>query len=245
MALTGAESCGGRYDTASARDCANFPPARPCVTLPGRMSQYFEIHPTHPQQRLLKRAAETIHAGGLVVYPTDSGYAMGCHIGDKAALERICRIRQLDANHNFTLICRDLSEIATYAKVGNGEYRILKAHTPGAYTFILRATREVPRRLQHEKRKTIGIRVPAHPVAQAILETLNQPLMSSSLIMPGEEWPLSDPLEIRERLEHQVDLVVDGGRCSPEPTTIVDLTDQVPRLIRRGGGDICWIEARS
>jgi tRNA threonylcarbamoyl adenosine modification protein (Sua5/YciO/YrdC/YwlC family) len=213
------------------------------LTCRASMSQYFEIHPTHPQQRLIKRTAETINDGGVVVYPTDSGYAMGCHIGDKAALERICRIRQLDERHNFTLVCRDLSEIATYAKVSNGDYRILKAHTPGAYTFILQATREVPRRLQHNKRKTIGIRVPAHPVAQAILETLNQPLMSSSLIMPGDERPLSDPLEIRERLEHQVDLVVDGGHCPPDPTTIVDLTEQIPRLIRRGGGDTAWIEA--
>jgi tRNA threonylcarbamoyl adenosine modification protein (Sua5/YciO/YrdC/YwlC family) len=205
------------------------------------MSQYFEIHPTHPQVRLIRRTVEILDMSGVIVYPTDSGYALGCHIGDKAALERICRIRQVDRHHNFTLVCRDLSEIATYAKVSNGHYRVLKAHTPGSYTFILPATREVPRRVQHEKRKTIGIRVPDHPVALAILETLNQPLVSSSLILPGESLTLAEPLEIRERLEHAVDLVIDGGPVSNVPTTVLDLTEELPRIIREGGGDISWL----
>lgn len=207
------------------------------------MSQYFEIHPTHPQARLIRRSVEIIDNGGVIVYPTDSGYALGCHIGDKGALERICRIRQVDRHHNFTLVCRDLGEIATYAKVSNIQYRILKAHTPGPYTFIFQATREVPRRVQHEKRKTIGIRVPGHPVALAVLEAFNQPLVSSSLILPGEALPLADPLEIREHLEHVVDLVIDGGPCSNVPTTVVDLTEEFPRIIREGGGDISWLNS--
>lgn len=207
------------------------------------MSQYFEIHPTHPQVRLIRRAVEIIDNGGVIVYPTDSGYALGCHIGDKNALERICRIRQVDRHHHFTLVCRDLGEIATYAKVSNTQYRVLKAHTPGAYTFILPATREVPRRVQHEKRKTIGIRVPDHPVALAILEALNQPLVSASLILPGESQPQFDPLAIRERLEHAVDLVIDGGAGSSIPTTVLDLTEEFPRIIRQGGGDISWLSS--
>lgn len=207
------------------------------------MSQYFEIHPTHPQARLIRRAVEIIDNGGVIVYPTDSGYALGCHIGDKSALERICRIRQVDRHHHFTLVCRDLGEIATYAKVSNAQYRILKAHTPGAYTFILPATREVPRRVQHEKRKSIGIRVPDHPVALAILEALNQPLVSASLILPGENQPQFDPLAIRERLEHVVDLVIDGGPVSSVPTTVLDLTEEFPGIIRQGGGDISWLSS--
>ncbi|HEX7027493.1 MAG TPA: L-threonylcarbamoyladenylate synthase [Gammaproteobacteria bacterium] len=205
------------------------------------MSQYFEIHPTHPQVRLIRRTVEILDQGGVIVYPTDSGYALGCHIGDKSALDRICRIRQVDKHHNFTLVCRDLSEIATYAKVSNTQYRILKAHTPGAYTFILPATREVPRRVQHEKRKTIGIRVPDHPVALAVLEALNQPLLSSSLILSGETLTMADPLKIREYLEHAVDLVIDGGPVSGVPTTVLDLTEEFPRIIREGGGDISWL----
>lgn len=205
------------------------------------MSQYFEIHPTHPQRRLIRRTVELIEAGGVVAYPTDSGYALGCHIGDKPALDRVRFIRQVDKHHNFTLVCRDLSEISTYAKVGNTDYRILKAYTPGPYTFILGATREVPRRLQHSRRKTIGIRVPGHPVALAILEMLDQPLMSSSLILPGQDMPLSDPESIREALEHQLAAVVDSGACPPQPTTVVDLTGEVPRLVRAGGGDISWL----
>jgi tRNA threonylcarbamoyl adenosine modification protein (Sua5/YciO/YrdC/YwlC family) len=205
------------------------------------MSQYFEIHPTHPQVRLIRRTVEILDQGGVIVYPTDSSYALGCHIGDKSALDRICRIRQVDKHHNFTLVCRDLSEIATYAKVSNTQYRILKAHTPGAYTFILPATREVPRRVQHEKRKTIGIRVPDHPVALAVLEALNQPLLSSSLILSGETLTMADPLKIREYLEHAVDLVIDGGPVSGVPTTVLDLTEEFPRIIREGGGDISWL----
>ncbi len=201
------------------------------------MAQYFEVHPTHPQPRLIKRAVEIVHAGGIVAYPTDSGYALGCHLGDKAAMERIRRIRRLDEKHNFTLVCRDLSEIATYAVVGNADYRLLKAHTPGAYTFILPATREVPRRLQNPKRKTIGLRVPAHVIAQALLAELNEPLMSSTLILPGDAAPLSDPHEIRERLEHEVDLVIDGGPCSVQPTTVVELHDGQARVVRVGQGD--------
>jgi tRNA threonylcarbamoyl adenosine modification protein (Sua5/YciO/YrdC/YwlC family) len=205
------------------------------------MSQYFEIHPTHPQRRLIRRTVELIEAGGVVAYPTDSGYALGCHIGDKPALDRVRSIRQVDKHHNFTLVCRDLSEISTYAKVGNTDYRILKAYTPGPYTFILGATREVPRRLQHSRRKTIGIRVPGHPVALAILEMLDQPLMSSSLILPGQDMPLSDPESIREALERQLAAVIDSGACPPQPTTVVDLTGEVPRLVRAGGGDISWL----
>lgn len=207
------------------------------------MSQYFEIHPTHPQVRLIRRSVEIVDAGGVIVYPTDSGYALGCHIGDKGALDRICRIRDVDRHHNFTLVCRDLSEIATYAKVDNVHYRVLKAHTPGPYTFILQATREVPRRVQHEKRKTIGIRVPDHPVALAMLEVFNQPLVSSSLILPGESLPLADPQEIRERLEHSVDLVIDSGPGSSTPTTVLDLTGEFPQIIREGGGDISWLNS--
>ncbi len=205
------------------------------------MSQYFQIHPSHPQARLIRRTAELVDGGGVIAYPTDSGYALGCHIGDKPALDRIRRIRQVDKHHNFTLVCRDLSEIAMYAKVRNTDYRVLKAHTPGAYTFILRATREVPRRLQHAKRKTIGIRVPENLVALAILEALNQPLMSCSLILPGYIQPMSDAHAIRQELEHQVDAVIDTGICVPEPTTVVDLTGDVPRLLREGAGNMAWL----
>jgi tRNA threonylcarbamoyl adenosine modification protein (Sua5/YciO/YrdC/YwlC family) len=205
------------------------------------MSQYFQIHHSHPQARLICRTVELIDAGGVIAYPTDSGYALGCHIGDKAALERIRRIRQVDKHHNFTLVCRDLAEISTYAKFDNSHYRVLKAHTPGAYTFILPATREVPRRLQHAKRKTIGIRVPENLVALAILECLNQPLMSCSLILPGETQPMFDPSTIREALEHVVDGVIDAGICPPHPTTVVDLTGDAPELMRTGGGDTGWL----
>jgi tRNA threonylcarbamoyl adenosine modification protein (Sua5/YciO/YrdC/YwlC family) len=218
------------------------------------MAQYFHIHPTHPQPRLIKRAVEIVRAGGVIAYPTDSSYALGCHIGDKEAMERIRRIRRVDAAHNFTLVCRDLSEVALYARVSNADFRILKAHTPGPYTFILPATKEVPRRLQHAKRKTIGLRVPDHPIARALLTELNEPLMSSTLILPGdvpgrtnvagdrmsgatEELPLSDPEEIRDKLEHQVDLVIDGGFCGLEPTTVVELEDGRVRIARIGKAD--------
>lgn len=200
------------------------------------MAQYFQIHPKNPQPRLIKRACEIVRAGGVIVYPTDSSYALGCHIGDKGAMERIRRVRQIGDDHNFTLVCRDLSELAQYARVANSDFRVLKAHTPGPYTFILPATREVPRRLQHPKRKTIGLRVPDHAISLALLAELNEPLMSSTLIFPGEQYPPSDPDEIRERLEHQVDLVIDGGPGGTEPTTVVALEDGVTTVTRYGKG---------
>jgi tRNA threonylcarbamoyl adenosine modification protein (Sua5/YciO/YrdC/YwlC family) len=201
------------------------------------MSQFFVLHPVNPQIRLIRRAVEIVRAGGVVVYPTDSCYALGCHLGDKEAMERIRRIREAGKDHNFTLVCRDLSEIATYARVDNHTFRLLKAHTPGPYTFILQATREVPRRLQHPKRKTIGIRVPDHAVSRALLQELGEPLMSSTLMLPGDELPLTDPEQMRARLEHRVELVMDGGPCGFEPTTVVDLTGDAPRVARMGRGD--------
>jgi len=192
------------------------------------VSQFYQIHPDNPQVRLIRSAAELIRAGGVVVYPTDSAYALGCHIGDKDALDRIRRIRKLDDRHNFTLVCSDLSEIATYAKVDNAAYRLLRHCTPGPYTFILKATSEVPRRLMHPKRKTVGLRVPDNRIAAALLADLGEPLMSVTLIMPGEEYPMIDPYDIRDTLQHEVDLVIDGGYCGMEPTTVVDLADDVP-----------------
>jgi tRNA threonylcarbamoyl adenosine modification protein (Sua5/YciO/YrdC/YwlC family) len=202
------------------------------------MSMFFQIHPDNPQQRLIDQAVDIIKRGGVIVYPTDSGYALGCHLGDKSAMERIRNIRQVDAKHNFTLVCRDLSEIATYAKVENEAYRLIKNHTPGPYTFILKATKEVPKRLQHPKRKTIGLRVPDNRIAQALLERLGEPLMSSTLIMPGEDMPLTDPYDIRDTLDHVLDLIIDGGYCGFEPTTVVDLTEDVPEVARQGLGPI-------
>ena len=202
------------------------------------MSQFLQIHPDNPQSRLIQRAVEIIREGGVIVYPTDSGYALGCHIGDKQAMERIRRIRQLDDKHHFTLVCRDLSELSLYAKVSNSAYRLLKNLTPGPYTFILLATREVPRRLQHPKRKTIGLRVPDNTIAQSLLEALGEPIMSTTLILPGEDMPLTDPYEIREILEHSVDLVIDGGYCGIESTTVVDLESDEPEIIRQGKGSI-------
>jgi len=202
------------------------------------MSQFFQIHPLDPQARLIRHAVEIIRKGGLVVYPTDSSYALGCPVGDKRGMERIRRIRALDNKHNFTLMCRDLSEISTYAKVDNSSYRLLKSLTPGAYTFILKATHEVPRRLQNPKRKTIGIRIPDHPVAQALLDELGEPLMSSTLILPGKDMPETDAHDIREMLEHDVDLVIDGDHCGVEPTTVVDLVDGVPEVVRQGRGSV-------
>ncbi len=201
------------------------------------MAQFFQIHPENPQARLIAQAADIIRRGAVVVYPTDSAYALGCHIGDKTALDRIRSIRQLDKHHNFTLMCRDLSEIATYARVNNQDFRLLKAHTPGPYTFILEGTSEVPRRLVHPKRKTIGLRVPENPIAQALLEELNEPLMTCTLLMPGDEYPLSDPYDIRDTLEHQVELIIDGGYCGLEATTVVDLTGDAPEMKRQGMGD--------
>ena len=201
------------------------------------MSQFFVVHPVNPQKRLVHQAAEILRAGGVIAYPTDSCYALGCLVGDKDAMERIRQIRQAGKDHNFTLVCRDLSEIAVYARVDNPTFRLLKAYTPGPYTFILPATREVPRRLQHPKRKTIGIRVPDHAVPHALLTELGEPLMSSTLMLPGDDTPLTDPEEMRARLEHRVELVMDGGPCGVEPTTVVDLSGEMPVLLRVGRGD--------
>lgn len=201
------------------------------------MSQYFQIHPKNPQAHLIRETVAIIREGGVIIYPTDSGYALGCQMGDKSAIERIRRIRHLDAKHHMTLMCRDLSELSTYAEVDNVIFRLLKAHTPGSYTFVLKATREVPRRLQHPKRRTIGIRVPAHPIPLAMLEVLDEPLISSTLILPGQEAPLIEPEAMRDLLGHQVDLVIDGGPCGIEPTTIIDLVDGPPRVLRVGKGD--------
>lgn len=201
------------------------------------MSQFFQIHPENPQARLIKQAVEIIRNGGVVVYPTDSSYAVGCHIGDKSAVERIRRLRQLDDKHNFTLVCSDLSQLGLFAKVDTGAFRLLKAHTPGPYTFILNATREVPRMLMHPKRRTIGLRVPSHPIAMALLEQLGEPLMSVSLIMPGETEPLSDPYEMRQVLEHHVDLIIDGGFGGLEASTVINLSGDEPEVIRVGCGD--------
>ena len=202
------------------------------------MSQYFQIHPVNPQARLIRQAVEILRADGLIVYPTDSSYALGCHVGDKRGMERIRRIRAIDKKHNFTLVCRDLSEIAIYARVDNSAYRLLKSLTPGPYTFILSATHEVPRRLQNPKRKTIGIRVPDHPIAQALLADLGQPLMSSTLILPGKDIPETEAEEIRERLESEVDLVIDGGHCGFEPTTVIDMSEGAPQVLRQGCGPV-------
>jgi tRNA threonylcarbamoyl adenosine modification protein (Sua5/YciO/YrdC/YwlC family) len=202
------------------------------------VSQFFQIHPDNPQARLIRQAVDIIRKGGVVVYPTDSAYALGCHIGDKSALDRIRRIRKLDDRHNFTLVCRDLAQIATYAKVNNSVYRLLRHTTPGPYTFILLATSEVPKRLMHPKRKTVGLRVPENPIVDALLADLGEPLMSVTLIMPGDDLPLIDPYDIREVLEHEVDLVIDGGYCGMEATSVIDMADDVPLVLRAGKGDI-------
>lgn len=201
------------------------------------MSQFFQIHAENPQPRLVKQAVEIIRQGGVVIYPTDSSYALGCQMGDKAALERIRRLRQLDDKHNFTLVCSDLSQLGLFAKVDTAAFRLLKAHTPGPYTFILAATREVPRMLLHAKRRTIGLRVPAHPIALALAEELGEPLMSVSLVMPGDSLPLSDPYEMRDRLEKQVDLIIDGGYGGLEASTVINLADGQPEVLRVGCGD--------
>lgn len=207
------------------------------------MSQYFQIHPMNPQARLINQAVAIINNGGVIAYPTDSSYALGCHIGDKGAMEKMRRIRQVDKEHNFTLVCRDLSELALYARVDNTAFRLLKAFTPGPYTFILRATGEVPRRLQHPKRKTIGIRVPDNAIAQALLEALGEPIMSTTLLLPGRELPLVDPEEFRDELERQVDLIIDGGPGGLEPSSVVDLVGEVPEVVRAGAGDVSPFEA--
>jgi len=202
------------------------------------MAQFFVMHPANPQPRLLRAVASLLGDGGLIVYPTDSCYALGCQLGDKDAAERIRRLRQTSKDHNFTLVCRDLSEISTYARVDNQTYRLLRALTPGPYTFLLRATSEVPKRLQHPKRRSIGIRIPAHAITQAILEALGAPLMSSTLILPGDELPLTDAQAIRDRLEHEVDAVIDGGSCGIEPTTVLDISDGSVVVRRKGKGAV-------
>ena len=202
------------------------------------MSQYFELHPVNPQLRLIRRAADIVRGGGVIAYPTDSCYALGCHIGDKAALERVRRIRQADRHHHFTLVCRDVGESARFARIDTPQFRLMKACTPGPFTFLLPATRETPRRLQHERRRTIGIRVPDHPVPRLLLAELGEPLMSSTLLLPGDALPLTDGKEIRQRLEHEIDAVLDGGNCGIEPTTVVDLAVTPPLIVRRGRGDL-------
>ena len=202
------------------------------------MSQFFQIHPDNPQGRLIKQAAEILRQGGLAVIPTDCAYALACRIGDKKATERVQRLRRLGSNHNFTLLCRDLSELSLFAKVDNAQYRLLKAHTPGAFTFILPATREVPRLLMHPKKRTIGIRVPENQIAMELLAEMGEPLMTTSLIMPGDDMPLSDPYEIRQTLEHELDLVIDGGYCGFEATSVVDMTEEETAIARQGAGDV-------
>jgi tRNA threonylcarbamoyl adenosine modification protein (Sua5/YciO/YrdC/YwlC family) len=202
------------------------------------MAQFFEIHPTDPQPRLIAQAAEMIRKGGLAAYPTDSAYALGGHLGDADLLDRIRRIRGVDDRHQFTLMCRDLSEIATYARVDNAQYRLLKSATPGSYTFILEGTKELPRRVLHPKRKTIGLRIPDHPVVLALLEALNEPLLSSTLILPGDDEPLCDTDEIRERLDKQIDLVIDSGYCGCGMTTILNLVGGGVELVRAGQGPL-------
>jgi len=201
------------------------------------MAQYFEVHPDDPQPRLLKHAAQILHEGGLVAIPTDSSYALVCHLDDKAAAERLRRLREVDDKHHLTLLCRDLSELASYARVDNRQYRLLKLGTPGPYTFILEATKEVPRRVSHPSRRTIGLRVPAHTVAQGLLDVLGQPLLGTTLIPPGEGEPLNDPQEIRARFEKQLQAIVDAGACKRQPTTVVDLSGPEPVLVRVGRGD--------
>ncbi|ATI62929.1 L-threonylcarbamoyladenylate synthase [Edwardsiella tarda] len=201
------------------------------------MSQLFYIHPENPQPRLIKQVVDILRKGGVIVYPTDSGYALGCMLEEKNAMERICRIRRIDSNHNFTLVCRDLSELSSYAFVDNAAFRLLKNNTPGGYTFILKASKEVPRRLMSEKRKTIGLRVPSNPIAQDLLAELGEPLMSTTLMLPDSEFAESDPEEIQERLGKLVDLVIHGGYLGQQPTTVIDMTDDNPQVVRVGSGD--------
>ena len=202
------------------------------------MAQFFTIHPDNPNPRLIRQAAEVLRNGGILVYPTDSGYALGCHLDDKDAVTRIRQIRKLDEHHHMTLMCRDLSEISRYAQMDNAKFRLLKSNTPGSYTFILAATKEVPKRLQHPKRSTIGIRIPDHPVALALLEELGEPMSSCTLILPEEKQPLNDAEQIRTLLEKKVDLVIDGGTIGTDFTTVIDLTGDMPVLLRRGKGNL-------
>jgi tRNA threonylcarbamoyl adenosine modification protein (Sua5/YciO/YrdC/YwlC family) len=205
------------------------------------VSQYFELHPLTPQTRLIRRAADIVRAGGVIAYPTDSCYALGCHIGDKAALERVRRIRQADRHHHFTLVCRNLADVGRFAKLATWQFRLIKACTPGPYTFLLPATTETPRRLQHERRRTIGVRIPDHPVPLLLLAELGEPLMSSTLMLPGDALPLTDGREIRTRLEHEIDAVLDGGNCGVEPTTVIDLAVSPPVVVRVGKGPVAAI----
>lgn len=207
------------------------------------MSQYFKVHPVNPQLRLLSRAAEIIRAGGIVVYPTDSSYALGWHLGDKSALERVRRLRGIERDHDFTLACRDLSDISIYARVENSSYRLLKSLTPGPYTFILKATHELPKRLQDPKKRSIGIRVPDNEIAQMLIGALGEPLMSSTLLLPGDALPLTEPEDIRDRIARQVDLVIDGGHCGVEPTSVLDLSSEEVVIVRRGKGDVSAFES--
>lgn len=206
-----------------------------------RMARLVEIHPQDPQQRLIAEVVAVIRGGGLIAYPTDSSYAFGCHLGDKRAMDRIRRIRQTDKNHNFTLVCSDLSEISLYARVENWQYRLIKSLSPGPYTFILPATREVPKRLQNPKRRTIGLRVPDHAIARAMLETLGEPIMSSTLQLPGDDIPITNVYEIEDRIGNQIDLIIDGGPTGIEPTTVIDLSDGSVEVLRHGLGDVSAI----
>lgn len=205
------------------------------------MAQYFQIHPENPQLRLVHRAVDIIRNGGVVVYPTDSSYALGCQMGEKQALDTIRRIRRLDDRHNFTLVCKDVAQISNFAKIGNDAFRLVKSVTPGPFTFILKATREVPRRLQHPKRKSVGIRIPDHPVVQCLLDELGEPLFSSTLILPGDQEAFANPYDIRERMEHEVELIIDSGNVGYSPTTVVNLTGKNPEVIREGKGDLSAI----
>ena len=202
------------------------------------MAKLIEIHPANPQPRGVAEIVQIIQSGGLIAYPTDSSYAFGCHIGDKRAIDRIHRIRRTDKRHNFTLVCRDLSEISTYARVDNWAYRAIKAMTPGPYTFVLPATREVPKRLQNPKRRTIGLRVPDHPLVQAVLKSLGEPIMSSTLSLPGDDMPQTDPVEIDERIGHQIDAIIDAGPTGIEPTSVLDMTHGMVEVLRVGRGDV-------
>jgi tRNA threonylcarbamoyl adenosine modification protein (Sua5/YciO/YrdC/YwlC family) len=202
------------------------------------LAQYFSVHPTNPQPRLIRRAAEIVRAGGLAAYPTDSSYALGCHLGDAAAQQRLRRVRGMDEKHHLTLMCRDLSQIAAYAIVDNAQFRLMRQATPGSYTFILRATKEVPRRLQHPRRRTIGVRVPAHVVTQALLAELGEPMLSATLTLPGAEAPLADAESIRAALERELDVVLDSGSCGTEPSTVIDLTGDAPVVLRKGKGSL-------
>jgi tRNA threonylcarbamoyl adenosine modification protein (Sua5/YciO/YrdC/YwlC family) len=202
------------------------------------MSIYLQLHPVSPQLRFIRQAVQCLRGGGVIVYPTDSCYALGCHIGDKNALERIREIRQTDRNHHFTLVCRDLAEVGKYALVENWQYRLLRAHTPGPYTFLLKASRETPRRLKHERRGTIGLRVPDHPVTALLLSELGEPVMSSTLLLPGEDLPRTDAQEIYEKLQHSVDMVLDGGNCGLIPTSVIDMSGERASVARAGRGDV-------